>query len=48
MLKEPAALKALRIGDMDTYRVFINYSHEDRPLVKEVVQVLRENGLDTL
>lgn len=28
--------------------MFISYSHQDRKLVEQVEQVLRENGLDTL
>jgi len=30
---------------MDTYRVFISYSHEDKELVEKIVKTLEENGL---
>jgi hypothetical protein len=33
---------------MGTYRVFISYSHEDRPLVQALVDVLKANGLQPM
>lgn len=33
---------------METYRVFISYSHADRELVEKIVILLQENGLDVL
>lgn len=33
---------------METYRVFISYSHEDRELVGKIVLLLQENGLNVL
>lgn len=33
---------------MNSYRIFISYSHEDREIVKIIVKILEENGLTPL
>jgi hypothetical protein len=44
-LAMPITAPGTGVGREGAYRIFVSYSHEDKPFVRQVVQILRDNGL---